>query len=109
MKLGMLLTTSQENQNSEIVLKLADASLIAGHKIELFLMDDGIYNVVTRNKISPKFVELMAKGASLALCGHTAEIRGVEKEDCLEGVKYAGQYELACMVNEVDRFLTFGG
>ncbi|MBU1262313.1 DsrE family protein, partial [bacterium] len=42
-------------------------------------------------------------------CGHTAEQRGVEKENCLPGVKYAGQYELACMVNEADRFLTFGG
>ena len=109
MKLGVLLTTSPENQNSEAVLKLAKASLAAGHEVNLFLMDDGVYNVMTGNSISPKFAELMTKGATLALCGHTAEIRGVGKEDCLEGVQYAGQYELACMVNETDRFLMFGG
>ena len=70
---------------------------------------DGVYNVVAKNKIYPKFSELLAKGASLSLCGHTAEERGIDKEDCLEGVQYAGQYELACMVQETDRFLMFGG
>ena len=109
MKLGMLLTISPENQNSEVVLKLANAALDAKYEVNLFLMDDGVYNVVRGNKISPKFAGLLTKGASIALCGHTAEERGVEKEDCLEGVQYAGQYELACMVNEADRFLTFGG
>jgi sulfur relay (sulfurtransferase) complex TusBCD TusD component (DsrE family) len=91
------------------VLNLANATLEAEHEVGIFFMDDGVYNVVTKNSISIRFAELIAKGASLALCGHTAEIRGVEKEDCLQGVKYAGQYELACMVNEVDRFLSFGG
>ncbi|MEW5768626.1 MAG: DsrE family protein [bacterium] len=109
MKFGMLLTTSPESQNSETVINLAEAALEAGHKVELFLMDDGVYNVVTGAGISARFAELITKGASLALCAHTAEERGVEKEDCLEGVGFAGQYELACMVNEADRFLTFGG
>ena len=36
MKLGMLLTTSPENQNSEIVLNLSSATLEAGHKVEIF-------------------------------------------------------------------------
>jgi len=109
MKLGMLLTTGTGNRNSEIVLNLANATLEAKHEVEIFFMDDGVYNVVTGNSISSRFAELITRGASLALCGHTAEIRGVEKEDCIEGVKYAGQYELACMVNESDRFLSFGG
>lgn len=109
MKIGMLLITSPEDQNSETVIKIAQAAIEAGHTVEIFLMDDGVYNVVKKVKISVSFARLMAKGASIAICGHTAEDRGVEKEDCLEGVKYAGQYELACMVNETDRFLTFGG
>jgi sulfur relay (sulfurtransferase) complex TusBCD TusD component (DsrE family) len=105
----MLLTTSPENQNSEIVIKLANATITAGHKVEIFFMDDGVYNVVKGNNISDKFAELIAKGAGLALCGHTAEIRGVDKEDCLDEVKYAGQFELAGMVNSADRFLMFAG
>jgi sulfur relay (sulfurtransferase) complex TusBCD TusD component (DsrE family) len=109
MKFGMLLTTSGENQNSEVLIKLAMAAIEAGHEIELFFMDDGVYNVMTGNKISRRFAELIAKGASLSLCGHTAEVRGVEKEGCVEGVSFAGQYELACMVNETDRFVMFGG
>jgi sulfur relay (sulfurtransferase) complex TusBCD TusD component (DsrE family) len=109
MKLCILLTTSPEDQNSEIVIKLVQAALEAGHLAELFLMDDGVYNAVKKVKISIRFAGLMTKGASIALCGHTAEERGVSAEDCLPGVKYAGQYELACMVNEADRFLMFGG
>lgn len=109
MKFGILLTTSPENQNSEIVINLSASILAAGHKVDIFMMDDGVYNVVAENSISPRFAELISKGASLALCGHTAEVRGVKKQDCLEGVQYAGQYELACMVNETDRFLSFGG
>lgn len=108
MKLGMLLTTSTENQNSDIVIKLANAALNVSHQVEIFFMDDGIYNVVKKNSISPKFAELIDRGAFLALCGYTAEVRGVDKEDCLDGVKYAGQFELACMVNASDRFLMFG-
>jgi sulfur relay (sulfurtransferase) complex TusBCD TusD component (DsrE family) len=103
----MLLTTSPENQNSEIVIKLANAAITAGHEVEIFFMDDGIYNVVKGNSISPKFKELINRGAFLALCGHTAEVRGVDKEDCLDEVKYAGQFELAGMVNSSDRFLMF--
>lgn len=109
MKIGILLTTSPENQNSEVVINLTKAALESGNEVNLFLMDDGVYNVMVRNKISPRFSELMAGGASLALCAHTAEERGVEKDDCLENVGFAGQYELACLVNEADRFLAFGG
>jgi len=109
MKLGILLTTSPENQNSHTVTNLAGAACEAGHEVELFLMDDGVYNIVKDVPVSLKFAELMTKGASCALCGHTAEDRGVKKEACITGVKFAGQYELAVLVNEADRFLTFGG
>jgi len=107
MKIGILLTTSPESQNSEIVLKLASAILDKGQGVEVFFMDDGVYNVMRGNSISPRFEGILKKGAGLALCGHTAEIRGLEKGDCLEGVKYAGQYELSCIVAEADRFLMF--
>jgi len=109
MKMGILLTTSPENQNAGTVINLATAALGAGHEVSLFMMDDGVYNVVAKNKISSRFAGLRDAGAFLALCGHTAEERGVEEDDCLTGVKYAGQYELAVMVNESDRFLSFGG
>jgi sulfur relay (sulfurtransferase) complex TusBCD TusD component (DsrE family) len=109
MKLGILLTTSPENQDIHTVIGLAEAARNAGHSVDLFLMDDGVYCVVREVSCSSRLSDLLAKGVSLTLCGHTAEERGVKEEACIEGVKFAGQYELSCMVNEADRFLTFGG
>lgn len=107
MKLNILLTTSPENLNRETVIKLATATIETGHSVNLFLMDDGVYNVVLGNSVSPSFLEIMTKGVSISLCAHTAQERGVKKEDCLCNVNFAGQYELSCMVNEADRFLMF--
>jgi sulfur relay (sulfurtransferase) complex TusBCD TusD component (DsrE family) len=109
MKINVLLTTSPELENSNTVLNLINAAIDLGHESTIFFMDDGVYNVVKGNHISSKFAQLRDKGASLALCGHTAEERGVKKEDCIDGVAFAGQYELAVLINESDRFLTFGG
>jgi sulfur relay (sulfurtransferase) complex TusBCD TusD component (DsrE family) len=83
--------------------------LNAGHEVEIFIMDDGDYNVVSAHKIAPEFAELLDKGAKIGLCAHTAEDRGIKESDCIKGVNFAGQYELATLVNEADRFLSFGG
>lgn len=109
MKFGMLLTTSPEKENSETLIKLAHAALDSGHEVAVFLMDDGVYNVVNGVDVSTRFAGLTTKGASLALCAHTAELRGVKREDFIEGVSFGGQYDLAIIANEADRFLTFGG
>jgi sulfur relay (sulfurtransferase) complex TusBCD TusD component (DsrE family) len=107
MKIGILLLTSPENENTEVVAKLS-SSAKKKCDVEIFLMDDGVYNVKKDTKAGERFSELISEGISVSLCAHTAEERGLEKRDCIEKVGFAGQYELATLVNESDRFLVFG-
>ncbi|MBI2369183.1 MAG: DsrE family protein [Deltaproteobacteria bacterium] len=109
MNLGMLLTTSPEHQNSRTVVALARAALARGHEVSLFLMDDGVYNLVPgpRVKAAGWFAELARAGARLVVCALSMEERGVSKESVIEGVIFGNQYLHAQIVHGSDRFLTF--
>ena len=112
MKFGILLTISKEHANTNTVLNIANAALKEGHEVSIFLMDDGVYNIVkTPEKdelyVAGAFSDLIKQGVEIALCDQTARERGVSKENSIEGVVFGGQFDLAVLVNESDRFLSF--
>lgn len=98
-KLGILLTTSPESENTFTVIKLAEAVVAMGKEVRIFLMCDGVYNIN-----NPDFTSLLDKGVAITLCAHNASERHVEKK---EGINFGSQYDLAYIVNESDRFLSF--
>lgn len=98
-KIGLLLTTSTESENTRTIIKLAEAALDEGMEVSVFLMCDGIYNINAE-----AFNALAERGAELCLCAYNAEQRKVEKK---EPVLFGSQYDLANMVAEADRFLAF--
>ncbi len=100
MKLGILLTTSPENENTNTVISLSRAAREQGHEVSIFLMYDGVYNVHKK-----EFAELTAKGVNIAVCALNAEQRNVEKVD---GILFGSQYDHACMAGNVDRFISLG-
>lgn len=100
MKLGILLTTSPENENTNTVISLSRAARGQGHEVSIFLMYDGVYNV---NK--KEFAELANNGVSIAICALNAEQRFVKKVD---GILFGSQYDHACIAGNVDRFISFG-
>lgn len=100
MKLGILLTTSPENENTNSVIAISSAALEQGHEVFIFLMYEGVYNIHKK-----EFSELVNKGVNITLCALNAEQRKVNKVD---GVLFGSQYDHACNASEVDRFLTFG-
>jgi sulfur relay (sulfurtransferase) complex TusBCD TusD component (DsrE family) len=108
---GILMTTSPEHQNCHTVSRLAEALLSAGHAVTLFLMDDGVYNLVPVPKAgsaSSLLREVQSKGLKISLCTQSAETRGLSESDCLTGVEWRSQHELSTIVAGADRFLTFG-
>ncbi|MCI0369987.1 MAG: DsrE family protein [candidate division NC10 bacterium] len=109
MTFGFLLTTSPERADARTVIRLAEAALETGHRVELFLMNDGVYNVVAAPKhpVSGDFVRLMEFGAAITLCATSAGPRGVTKENALPGVRFGSQHDHAQMVARADRVLTF--
>jgi sulfur relay (sulfurtransferase) complex TusBCD TusD component (DsrE family) len=100
MKLGILLTTSPENENTNTVIELSKVAREEGHEVSIFLMYDGVYNV---NK--KEFAEMAGKGVDIAICAFNAEQRKVAKVD---GILFGSQYDHACIASSVDRFISFG-
>ncbi len=100
MKLGILLTTSPENENTNTVIEICRAARNAGHEVSLFLMYDGDYNV--NNK---EFASLVDIGVNMAICALNAEQRKIAKVD---GILFGSQYDHACIAGDVDRFISFG-
>ncbi len=100
MKLGILLTTSPENENTNTVISISTEARKAGHDVSIFLMYDGVYNV---NK--KEFVDLVEKGVNIAVCALNVEQRKVGR---VEGILFGSQYDHACIAGEVDRFISFG-
>lgn len=100
MKLGILLTSSPENENTNTVIEIGRAARDQGHEVSIFLMYDGVYNV---NK--KEFAQLVDKGVIVAVCALNAEQRKVGK---VEGILFGSQYDHACIVGGVDRFISFG-
>lgn len=110
-KLGILLNTSPEHQNTYTACKLVEAFLAAGDEAEMFLMNDGIYNVLRNNspyRLFGGMQELMEKGLRVSLCLTTGDIRGFGEADFIDGVECRSQDHLADIVSGSDYFLHFG-
>lgn len=109
--IGFLLTTSPEHQNSHTVFRLIEALLAAGQRVSLFLMDDGIYNIVrveSAHSPSAHLEKLMKEGLTVSLCTQSAEGRGIFEADAVPGIGWLSQHELSRIVAGSDRFLAFG-
>ena len=100
MKLGILLTSSPENENTNTVIEISRAARKQGHEVSIFLMYDGVYNVHKR-----EFAQLADKGVRIAVCALNAEQRKIGKVD---GTLFGSQYDHACIASNVDRFISFG-
>ena len=100
MKLGILLTSSPENENTNTVISICRAARGQGHEVSVFLMYDGVYNI---NK--KEFAALVDSGVSITLCAMNAEQRKVGKVD---RILFGSQYDHACIAGGVDRFISFG-
>jgi len=100
MKLGILLTSSPENENTNTVISISRAAREQGHEVSIFLMYDGVYNVHKK-----EFAQLSDKGVRIAVCALNAEQRKIGKVD---GILFGSQYDHACIAGEVDRFISFG-
>jgi tRNA 2-thiouridine synthesizing protein D len=113
----VLMTTPYSFQNSDTVIKLANAALKAGHTITgIYLYTDGVYNVVKdiqpsddrdRN-IAFLFQELAEKGIPIVSCPLCAQYRGIyEQKKIIDKSTFDGLGALSEFVEEADRILIF--
>lgn len=96
--LCILVTSTPENENTRTLYKITEEALAMGHRVSIFLMDDGVYHVQRQ-----KFRALGELGAELFLCAANALERGIKE---IPGTVFGSQYDLAVMTKEADGFLT---
>ena len=97
--LCLLVTCSPESEKSRTMIKVSEAAIRLGHKVQIFLMCDGVYHILREN-----FMVLVEKGVDVTLCAYNALERGMEKRD---GVLFGSQYDLSSMVSQSDGFISF--
>ncbi|MEX2752918.1 MAG: DsrE/DsrF/TusD sulfur relay family protein [Candidatus Freyarchaeota archaeon] len=113
----LLFESPYQHDSAEHAYEIARAALRKGHKVNVFLMMDGVYSpIISQNAenlpmraVSDKLSELISMGARVTMCRVCAEVRGVVDEMLLEGVDVGGIYDLADMVAESDVTISFTG
>ena len=98
MKLAIQLLSGFGSQDLRTATRLAEAALAQGHLVDIFFMDDGVYQL-------PGFEDLLGKGMKGTVCAHNAYQRGLGKR---EGFLFGGQNDWAEVVNAADRVVAFG-
>ncbi len=115
--LGVLLLSSPYTfQNSDTFYELLRATLEKGHQVKVFLFVDGVNNAKLGQDPDPerpmndRFQELADAGVEFQACGLCTAARGFDQSgtDFIGGVEVSGLTELAEIVGECDRFITFG-
>jgi sulfur relay (sulfurtransferase) complex TusBCD TusD component (DsrE family) len=111
----MLLTSPYTFQNSHTFYDLAKATIEKGYGMKVFLFVDAVFNAKLNQDPDPdipmndKFQELADMGVEFQACGLCTSARGFDQrgEDFISGVEVSGLTELAEIMGECERFITF--
>ena len=108
-------TTPYGSERAHTVLKLAEAALARGHRVNLFASSDAVYGAVSKQKvrglpdIGAQLEGLMRRGARVDLCGSCLQYRGLGRDRLIPGAEPSSLKNLFGMVQDSDVFLTFTG
>lgn len=117
MKLAVLVLEGPYNHEaSDSAYLFIQAALAKGHTIRgVFFYDDGVYNATKLmdppqddRHISKRWSELGAKGIDMIVCVAAAKRRGIVENVLVPNVRISGLGQLASMIDESDRLVTFG-
>ncbi len=116
MRVGvMLLDSPYQTEDVDSCIHFIEATLSKGHEVVgVFLFTDGLYSLNKRisspgERNLAKEFEALASRVHIVGCGTCAKFRGIGKADIIEGAALAGLTDLLQMLDDCDRFVTFGG
>jgi tRNA 2-thiouridine synthesizing protein D len=94
--------------------RLADALVLRGERVEVFLMGDGVHAARAGQEpreahasLEPMLVGLLERGVGVVCCGTCCRARGVRDGDLVDGVQVATIHDLAEAVARCERTLSF--
>lgn len=104
-------------ESVEQACEIAYTALSKGHRVNIFIMMDGVYTPILSQSgapfhmrsISEKMVELLEKGARITACRVCMELRGIDEKMFPEGVDVGGLFDLSDMIGESDVVINFIG
>lgn len=96
------------------LLRLAQTALSKGHKVNIFLINDGVELANVNIKPPENYFnlqdilkEIIEKGATVKLCKTCIDRCGINEDEILEGVIVAGMDNLLQWIEESDKVVSF--
>jgi len=105
------------HEGVEHAIKLTRKTIEKGHKVDIYLMMDGVYNpMISQNgdpfhmeSISDQIKKLVEMGAEISGCRVCMELRGISKDDLPPGIDIGGIFDLSDSIAEADVVLSLTG
>ena len=93
------------------MLRFAYTALLEGHKINIFLVEDGIFvgkknqNPSTYDNVGKWMKDVIEEGAKVLACGVCMKARGVLDEELMAGISKTTMNGFLTMCEEADNIL----
>jgi tRNA 2-thiouridine synthesizing protein D len=93
------------------MLRFAYTALLEGHKINIFLVEDGVFvgkkgqNPSTYDNVEKWIKDVLDEGAVIKACGVCIKARGVSAEELIEGIEITTMNGFVDMCVQADNIL----
>lgn len=101
-KVGFLLALPPSHASSGIVVGLAQAALEAGHEVYLYLIDEGVKNMVTHS-----YRDLAQAGVRVFVCAYGCQQHHISTEHVDKDFSLCGLVVLSGLIDACKPFLSF--
>ena len=94
------------------MLRFAYIALLEGHKINIFLVEEGIFvgkrnqNPVNYDNLENWMKDILKEGANVKACGVCMNARGLSVDDLIEGIEKTTMNSLIEMCEEADNVIS---
>ena len=101
-KLGLLLSLPPSDRKSPVVVGLAEEAVRAGHEVYLYLIDEGVKNMASR-----EYDNLAQSGVNIFVCAYGCQQHHVPTDHFNPRVSLCGLVVLSGLIDACDPFLSF--
>jgi tRNA 2-thiouridine synthesizing protein D len=109
-----LATPPYGHENTLTAMRLAQAALAKGHRVNLFASADAVYAFHRLQRVAGLpdhvrgFADLIAAGLHVELCGSCLVLRGMCQDDVVPGSESSSMKRLFGLAEGSDVFVTLG-
>ncbi|NVM37697.1 MAG: DsrE family protein [Candidatus Lokiarchaeota archaeon] len=93
------------------MLRFAYTALLEGHKINMFLVEDGIFvgkknqDPMAYDNIGKWMTDVISEGAKVKACGACMKARGISEDELMDGIEKTTMNGFVEMCEEADNVL----